>query len=44
MSPYEISRPSGSVELNREIMGDAMFALTLDGVDDAMLELTRKKR
>jgi uncharacterized protein with von Willebrand factor type A (vWA) domain len=27
----------------REIMGGAMYPLTLDGLDSAMRELTRKK-
>jgi uncharacterized protein with von Willebrand factor type A (vWA) domain len=27
----------------RELVGDQMYPLTLDGLDDAMRELTRKK-
>jgi len=27
----------------REIMGDRMYGLTLDGLDQAMRELTRKR-
>ncbi|WP_232492213.1 vWA domain-containing protein [Novosphingobium kaempferiae] len=34
---------SGSTRMIREIMGGAMFSLTLDGLDGAMRELTRKK-
>lgn len=34
---------SGSTRLIREIMGGAMYPLTLDGLDDAMRELTRRK-
>ncbi|PNU04879.1 vWA domain-containing protein [Novosphingobium guangzhouense] len=34
---------SGSTRMIREIMGGAMYPLTLDGLDDAMRELTRKK-
>ncbi|MFC0203138.1 vWA domain-containing protein [Novosphingobium soli] len=34
---------SASTRMIREIVGDAMYALTLDGLDAAMRELTRKK-
>ncbi|GLK45215.1 MULTISPECIES: vWA domain-containing protein [Novosphingobium] len=34
---------SGSTRMIREIMGGAMYPLTLDGLDSAMRELTRKK-
>ncbi|MEE4450347.1 vWA domain-containing protein [Novosphingobium resinovorum] len=34
---------SGSTRMIREIMGGAMYPLTLDGLDGAMRELTRKK-
>ncbi|EJU09412.1 hypothetical protein LH128_29135 [Sphingomonas sp. LH128] len=34
---------SGSTRMIREIMGGAMYPLTLDGLDAAMRELTRKK-
>ncbi|MCW1428417.1 vWA domain-containing protein [Novosphingobium sp. JCM 18896] len=34
---------SNSTKLIRQIMGDSMYPLTLDGLDDAMRELTRKK-
>ena len=34
---------SGSTRMIREILGDSMYPLTLDGLDDAMRELTRKK-
>ncbi|GGB97941.1 VWA domain-containing protein [Novosphingobium endophyticum] len=34
---------SSSTRMIREIIGDAMFPLTLDGLDAAMKELTRKK-
>jgi len=33
---------SQSVKMIRELMNDRMYALTLDGLDDAMRELTRK--
>ncbi len=34
---------SGSTRLIRDLVGGSMFPLTLDGLDDAMRELTRKK-
>ncbi|AXB76737.1 VWA domain-containing protein [Novosphingobium sp. P6W] len=34
---------SGSTKMIREIVGGSMFPLTLDGLDKAMRELTRKK-
>ncbi|MEJ5975919.1 VWA domain-containing protein [Novosphingobium sp. PS1R-30] len=34
---------SQSTKLIRQVMGDSMYPLTLDGLDDAMRELTRKK-
>ena len=34
---------SQSTKLIRELMGDCMYPLTLEGLDDAMRELTRKK-
>ncbi|RZK00994.1 MAG: VWA domain-containing protein [Novosphingobium sp.] len=34
---------STSTKLIRQVMGDSMYPLTLDGLDDAMRELTRKK-
>lgn len=34
---------SNSTQLIRELMNGAMYPLTLDGLDDAMRELTRKK-
>jgi len=34
---------SASTKLIRDLMGGNMFGLTLDGLDDAMRELTRKK-
>ena len=34
---------SQSTKLIHEIMGGSMFPLTLEGLDDAMRELTRKK-
>jgi uncharacterized protein with von Willebrand factor type A (vWA) domain len=34
---------SSSTRMIRDLMGGAMFPLTLDGLDAAMKELTRKK-
>ena len=34
---------SQSTRLIHELMGGSMFPLTLEGLDDAMRELTRKK-
>ena len=34
---------SQSTKMLRELVGGSMFALTLDGLDGAMRELTRKK-
>ena len=34
---------STSTQMIKELMSDAMYPLTLDGLDDAMRELTRKK-
>ena len=34
---------SASTRLIRELMGDSMYPLTLEGLDDAMRELTRRK-
>ena len=34
---------STSTQMMKELMGGSMYPLTLDGLDDAMRELTRKK-
>ncbi|KMS59452.1 von Willebrand factor A [Novosphingobium barchaimii LL02] len=42
-SPERQWNYSGSTKMIREIVGGSMFPLTLDGLDKAMRELTRKK-
>ena len=42
--PGKVWGYSQSTKMIKELVGDSMFPLTLGGLDDAMREMTRKKR